>query len=204
MIATAASLGAAFAAGVSTSVGPCAAPRYLALIGCMQSSRARDRALAVLTFACGLATSYAAFACIGGALGFVMMHSIEMSLVLAVAFCASGVLTLVARTSCRHDEANVHASGGFLRGFSCGLIVSPCCVPFVAGTGMLAAASGSALGAAAALAAFLIGHAGPVLLVGGSSFALPATVRFGWMRGAVTTIGGTCSLALGLYYGLAA
>ena len=202
MIANTAALGAAFVAGISTSVGPCAAPRYLALIGSVHSSRVRDRATSLGSFVGGLATSYAAFAFIAGAVGVVVMHSRELFAGLAIAFCASGVLTMVARTSCVHREPDVHAGSGFLAGLSSGLIVSPCCAPFVAGTGMLAAASGSPADALVLLASFLIGHLGPVLVVGVSSLALPSALPFSPVRSAITTIGGTCSLALGLYFGL--
>lgn len=204
MIVTAASLGAAFVAGISTSVGPCAAPRYLALIGSLQSCRSRDRAVAIGTFAGGLATSYAACAFVAGVLGFVLMHSREMFAALAIAFCTSGILTMVARDGCAHHATGTQPSRGFLSGFASGLVVSPCCAPFVAGTGILAAASGSAIDAAAALAAFLFGHVAPVLIAGGSSLAVPAGIRSATLRGAMATIGGTCSIALGLYYGLTA
>lgn len=204
MIAGAASLGAAFVAGVSTSVGPCAAPRYLALIGSLHSTRVWDRVVALGTFAGGLTTSYAAFAFVAGALGFMLLHSRELFAALAIAFCTSGALAMVARKGCPHDESGAHPGRGFLSGLASGLVVSPCCAPFVAGTGMLAAASGSVGGAAAALAAFLFGHVAPVLIAGSSSLAVPAGVRSATVRSAMTTIGGTCSIALGLYYGLTA
>lgn len=199
-----AALGAAFVAGISTSIGPCAAPRYLALLGTLNAGDSWRRVRSVAVFAGGLAASYAVVALVAGALGMMIAYTRLLFVVLAISFCASGLMTIVVRRSCKHDEHRVPVSRGFFSGAASGLVLSPCCTPFVAGTGMLAAASGSSLTAAATLTAFLAGHVAPVLVAGVFGAWAANGIRSAAGADAIATAGATCSLALGLYYGLAA
>jgi len=200
-----------FAAGAVTSIGPCAAPRYVALAALVNASRRPSRIVAA--FVAGLVGAYVVLGVAAGALGALWSASRVVYAALAVVLAVAGVATLLRGdgASHEHESAHTHAAGAraslggtFLLGASSAFVVSPCCTPIVAGIAGLTTASGHTGVGVALMAAFACGHALPVVSAG----ALGTRVSRGLRRVALThasaIVSGTLMLALAAYYGVLA
>jgi cytochrome c biogenesis protein CcdA len=198
----------AVAAGVATSVGPCVAPRYIALAALLGERR---RTLTVAAFVAGMLTAYAALGFGTGLLAGVTGHASLLYLVLALVLAAGGVLTLLRRAGCDHAHhehpaarAPKRLSGVFSLGAGSAFVVSPCCTPVVAAVIGLGASDANPLARAALLGAFALGHAAP-LFAAGSLGAICSRFFRAWDASpAPAVVSGTLMLALGAYYGLLA
>lgn len=196
-----------FAAGVVTSIGPCAAPRYVAVAACAHAARHPWRIVAA--FAAGLIGAYVVLGLAAGTAGALWKASTLVYVVLAAALAVSGAVTLwnANGKACAHggeacahgDEACVHhgeeythhgeacvhdrgpqntsLGGVLLLGASSVLVVSPCCTPVVAGIAGLTFASGRSFDGAALLAAFACGHAVPLIAAGALGSRSSSLVR---------------------------
>ena len=198
-----------FAAGVATSIGPCAAPRYVAVTALVNASRTPVRV--VVAFVAGLVGAYVVLGAGAGLLGALWAASWAAYALLAVVLGVAGLFTLLRGDGSRHD-CSQHAPGGarmrvgiggtLLLGASSALVVSPCCTPLVAGiAGFTMTNGGHAIAGVALLATFACGHAMPVIGAG----ALGSRIAFA-MRGiaashAPSVVAGTLMLALAAYYG---
>lgn len=189
--------------GLSTSVGPCAAPRYLGLLGAIAETGGARRWLGAFTFICGLATSYAALASLGFLFASALTESHLLYLGLGAGFCAGGVSMALVRHECDHRTTGHRIGKPFLAGVASGLVVSPCCTPIVLQGGLMAA-SGSVAAAASMLFAFLTGHIAPIGFAGASGSIVLNRVKSRSMADAVTAVAAGCTIALGLYYGCSA
>jgi cytochrome c-type biogenesis protein len=192
-----------FAAGALTGVGPCAAPRSVALAA-LAGAVARPR-FAIAAFVIGLVGANVALGLAGTALGNVLAASGMLYVALAVALAAGGVLVLWRGdpTSHRHE---VHVRGGglsgaFLLGVSSAFVVAPCCTPVLASIAGLTTAGGPTLGAAALLAAFGLGHASPVAAAGALGTRVGRLLRRASVSHAPAIVSGGLMLALAGYYG---
>ena len=192
-------------AGAVTSLGPCVAPRYVALAALLSERR---RVLTIAAFIAGMVTIYTALGFGIGLLVQLTGHASVLYVVLAVALAAGGVITLCDGAAChhRHDEPCAsrsprRLSAVFSLGAASALVVSPCCTP------ILAAVAGMSVDAnpvtrAELLAAFALGHAAPLLAVG-TLGSLSARIFRAWNAGpAPAVVSGALMLALGAYYGL--
>ncbi len=196
---------AAFA-GAATSLGPCVAPRYVAIVALLGERR---RTLTIVTFVAGILTAYAALGFGAGVLGQMAARASMLYVVLAAILALSGLTTLFRATGCVHEHDGHHEpapprrlSAVFSLGAASAFVVSPCCTPIIAAVVGMTAGDANPLSRAALLGAFAFGHAAPLFAAGslGSIFAR----RFrGWNASpAPGTVSGTLMLALGAYYGL--
>lgn len=187
-------------AGAITSVGPCVAPRYVALAALLQGG---SRALITSAFVVGLTSAYALIGCAGGVLGILAVSVDAVDALLAAALFAYGLRTVLAPSlPCTHSSravARPRLSGAFLLGAASAVVVSPCCTPLVAAVVGMTAFDGTPLLGALFLAAFALGHALPLLL---GACCGPLTARFeGWTAsGAPAIVSGTLMIALAAYY----
>jgi thiol:disulfide interchange protein DsbD len=192
-----------FGAGVVTSIGPCVAPRYVALTAIAQRSGRPWQTAAI--FAVGVVSAYVALGMATGLLSAVRGWSTAIDAGLACALAGAGCITLL------RDDAHGHAhpasrtttaGGTYLVGACSALVASPCCTPLVAGIGMLSALDGRPLETTLLIAAFAGGHALPLAAAVGVG-RWPRPARIG-SASASRAIAGTLMIALGAFYGLLA
>lgn len=194
---------AAFA-GMVTSVGPCVAPRYVALTALLHG---RHRTLTVAAFVGGMFVAYAALGLGIGVLGLLAARASVLYLGLAVALSCAGVRTLLQRPVCLHahdhpDAREPRASAAFALGAASALVVSPCCTPVVAAVAGMTAFDGNAASRIVLLGAFALGHAVPLFVAAPAGALLERTFRAWNASPAPALVSGSLMLALGLYYGL--
>jgi thiol:disulfide interchange protein DsbD len=208
-----------FAAGAATSIGPCAAPRYIAVAALVSATR--SPAHIVAAFVAGLASAYVLLGTAAGLLGAVWSRSWILYAALACVLGAGGVITLFGgRRPCQPCEganaanafeASACASqgraglgGAFLLGAGSALVVSPCCTPVVAGIAGLTAASGHTAAGVLLLATFACGHAIPVVAAGALGSRIASALRRIVASHAPAVVSGTLMIALAAFYGLLA
>ena len=188
---------AAGLAGVATSVGPCVAPRFVAVVAIAQSGSRRARYERVSAFACGVAAGYAVLTSAMSMLTRLTAWTSAIDGLLAAVFVIAAIrsATSSARHRCR-DESTASAGRAFVTGMSLSLVGSPCCAPVLLG---LAALSGSTITpAAVAIAAgcFALGHVIPLVAVGSvAAEAVRAFAAPSWANARATV---ACGLFLGL------
>ena len=189
-------------AGLMTSLGPCVAPRYIA-IAALLGERRRTRTVAA--FVAGMLTAYAALGFGAGLLFGLAGHASALYAVLAAALALGGIATLLRGPACTHTTAPPRrASAAFSLGAASALVVSPCCTPVVAAVAGMTVAGANQFGRAALLGAFALGHAAP-LFAAGSLGSLAARTFAHWNASpAPAVVSGSLMLALGAYYGLLA
>jgi cytochrome c biogenesis protein CcdA len=193
---------ALFGAGAVTSIGPCVAPRYVALTALAQRSGRPWQTAAI--FALGVVGAYVALGTASGLLSAVRGWSSAIDVALAGALAAGGCMTLLrddAGGHMHHARATASAGGTCLVGACSALVASPCCTPLVAAIGMLSMFDGRPLETALLVAAFAGGHALP--LVAAVVLGRCPTARIG-SGAASRAIAGTLMIALGTFYGLLA
>ena len=204
-----------FAAGVATSVGPCVAPRYVAVAALANAARRPWHVVGA--FVAGLVGAYALLGLAAGALGTLWSTSGTVYLILAAGLGAGGILTLLrADPRDRHDHDHDHggrrdggrakraqasAGGTFLLGASSAFVVSPCCTPVVAGIAGLTTLGGRTVEGVALLVAFALGHALPLLAAGVLGTRIAALLARAAASSAPAVVAGTLMLALAAYYG---
>lgn len=207
-----AAAGLVFVAGALTSLGPCVAPRYIAVAALAQS--AGRPALTLAAYAAGLIGAFTALGFAAGSLGMLWSLSGALYGILAVSLIAGGGLLLIRAVPpgtpiCAHagpepDEKRAHSLGAVgLLGAAGAFVISPCCTPVLAAVGATSAALGKPLSGALLLACFAAGHALPLTIAGSASAALSrlASTRFAQ---APAIVGAVLTIALGAYYGLLA
>jgi cytochrome c biogenesis protein CcdA len=192
-------------AGVVTSLGPCVAPRYVAVAALLGERR---RTLTIATFVLGMLTAYAALGFGTGLLAQLAGHASALYLLLATALGCAGLITLSRSPHCdhAHDERRRsqprRLSGVFSLGAASAFVVSPCCTPVVAAVLGMTAFDANPLSRAALLGAFAMGHAAPLFIVGSLGTLCARSFRSWNASPAPAIISGTLALALGAYYGL--
>jgi cytochrome c biogenesis protein CcdA len=200
-----------FAAGALTSIGPCAAPRYVALAALVNASRRPSRIVAA--FVSGLIGAYVVLGAAAGALGTLWSASRLVYAALAIVLAVAGFATLQHGGGAPHVHQGAHAhsaraqaslGGTFLLGASSAIVVSPCCTPIVAAIAGLTTASGHMGPGVALLAAFAGGHAVPIVFAGALGSGVANAVRHVAASHASATVAGTLMLALAAYYGVLA
>jgi thiol:disulfide interchange protein DsbD len=201
-----------FAAGAVTSIGPCAAPRYIALAALVNASRRPARI--VPAFVAGLIGAYIALGVAAGALGALWSASRLVYAALAVLLAVAGIATLLrggrdrshvhGNVPAAHAGARTSLGGTFLLGASSAFVVSPCCTPIVAGIAGLTTASGHAGVGVALLTAFACGHALPIVSAGAIGTRIASAFQPLAASHASAVVGGTLMLALAAYYGVLA
>lgn len=187
-----------FAAGALSSVGPCVAPRYVALTALAGSGRARIRPIAA--FIAGVLAAYATLGYGLGVLGALFAHAGVLDAALSCVLCGAG-LVLILREPHRHAvRCSARTSAAFALGAASAMVISPCCTPVIAAVAALATTGREPLAGAAILASFALGHCSPLALVGcGGSFVSARLERL-CADAAPRTVAGALLLGLGGYY----
>lgn len=190
-------------AGAVTSIGPCVAPRYVALATVLTGPR---RGLTIGAFVLGVMTVYAALGLGAGMLGIVTSNAAMLDAVLALVLVSAGIITLLRSPRCeQHAPVAMQPrrlSGVFSLGAGSALVVSPCCAPVVAAVAAFPALDVSPVSRAVLLGAFALGHAAPIVVLGAAGSVCAQRLRR-WNAGpAPAVVSGTLMLALGAFYGL--
>lgn len=193
-------------AGLVTSIGPCVAPRYIAVAALLSDGR---RTVTIAAFVAGMLAAYAALGFGAGLLGQVAGHAAALYVVLAIALGLGGITTLARGSDCGHVHAERkpdvqphRLSAVFSLGAASALIVSPCCTPVIAAVLGMTAVDGNPLSRAALLGAFALGHAAPLFVVGSLGSLGSRSFRSWNTSPAPAIVSGSLMLALGAYYGL--
>ncbi len=197
-----------FAAGAVTSVGPCVAPRFIAVAGLAAGKSRRDTALLACAFVVGLTATYAAFGAVSSLLGRATQFSTFTYFGVAAALAFGGALTLWREEkTCRHARertANASAGGALLLGASFALVLSPCCTPVVLGILAYTSSTGNAAYASALLACYAVGHALPIAAVALGMHRVTALLQRHSVRQAAAVVSGTLMLGLAGFYAVLA
>lgn len=197
-----------FVAGVASSVGPCVAPRFIAVASLSTGkSGSQTRALAS-AFITGLTLAYAAF----GATAALLMRATQLSTytyaAVALALAAGGFITLYReRGDCAHRHArqqNASLGGALLLGASFALVISPCCAPLLLGILAYTSSEGSPAYASALLASFALGHALPLAGAAFGANGVASVLARAGVRHGAGVISGALMLALAGYYAVLA
>lgn len=196
-----------FVAGTISSAGPCAAPRLIAITS-IAGGEAKPRGLhaRLLAYACGLMAVYAAF----GASASLFVRSIDLSeIIYAVIAAALGVsgIAMLWREHGAHQHGAAPApsnAGAFLLGASSAFVFSPCCTPLMLAIVAFSSSAGKPLFAAAALAAFALGHASPALALGTAAANVAKRAVAVGHSECVRIVGGALLLAMAGYYAVLA
>jgi cytochrome c-type biogenesis protein len=203
-----AAIGWVFLAGAVTSIGPCIAPRYIAITAIANAGR---RPLIPTTaFVLGLMGAYAALGFFTGLLGSLWSLSSAIYGGLALGLIAGGCVTLMRAVEpepnghmCAGGAANMPRSVGaiFLLGAASAFVVSPCCTPIVAAVVATSTSIGKPLVGTLLLLAYAAGHALPLFFAGRIGAGIGRIIPRGITAQAPAIVGAVLMLALGLYYG---
>lgn len=200
-----ASYSAAFSTGLVTSVGPCAAPRYLTLTALVANADVRTRRLRAAWFLGGLACCYVGLAAVASWAVALQSFSHEVYIGLATTFAVFGLARLVVRKKCSHMASSIPSKGSlWLLGAGLGLVFSPCCSPVLVLAASLSAASTSFQPAFGSILAFICGHLAPLMLAAFGMSIRARVLLFEGVEPALGTIGAGLMIALACYYGLLA
>lgn len=200
----AADLAVAYGAGFVAGCGPCAAPRFVALLALTADAPRLVAARRTLSFALGSAAAYVVVA--GAVSSAAAVAQLRQSYVLLSLACFSGAVATMRLGSSRScparcdGHAPVRTGPAFVGGFVTAAIATPCCLPMLA---LIAGPDGTA-GAVAKTAAFVCGQLGPVVLVSGAETWLRNLVRPERLHLAGSTVCGGLMLFLSGYYALIA
>ncbi len=192
----------AFAAGAVTSIGPCVAPRYVAVAALVGGTQRRGRSVAL--FVAGLLVGYTALGFGIGLVESLLAHAAAVYFALSAGLLAFGCAQLLAPPHAAQHRHPLRTSGVFTLGASSALIVSPCCTPVVAAVAALGASGGRPMTSALFLLAFALGHALPLLGLGATGSFVVTRFAGGAGGSIAATVSGTLLIGLGVYYGLLA
>ncbi len=190
-------------AGAASSIGPCVAPRYLALAALIGEGRPL---VPVAAFTGGIVIVTVAIGAGAGVVAMLVAHVAAIDALVAIALIAFGIATVVREPHACHAERAParRASGAFALGAASAFVISPCCTPLIVAFAGLGAFDRDPLFAAAYLAAFALGHAAPLLCAGIVGHALATPLRALAATAAPAVVSGALTIALGCYYGLLA
>jgi cytochrome c-type biogenesis protein len=198
----------AFSAGALSSLGPCVAPRLLAVVSCVGAKPARQARIVVAAFLAGLIAAYASFGMIGSLLGRLVDISRWTYDAVALALLVGGIVTLIQAEPDAHGACRAHAAqeqqpslgGVFLLGASFAFVIAPCCTPLVATIVAYAGDVGDPFYGASILALFALGHGLPLAVAGLSAGTLVEYLRKTMSHQATAIASGTIMLALSAFY----
>ena len=190
---------AAFAGGLASSIGPCAAPRFLAAASLCAGSSGVRRCVLLATFGAGLAVSYVLASTLGNALARLSAISPYAYAVVGAGCIASGAARLFRAHACRRRPMPARSFGlAFLSGAAFVGVASPCCGPLAIAFGMQAGVASLAVPAA-----FALGHALPLAGLALGEQRFDRLLHF-WPGYATQTVAAAIGIAVGAYYWLLA
>jgi cytochrome c-type biogenesis protein len=195
-----------FAVGVASSIGPCVAPRFLALAACVTGSKNPTRT--VLSFITGLVLAYILFGLTISLISNLQYLAPSIYGIVAASLLIAGIYTLVhARPAevCEHTDHPVGSNlltwwRTALFGASFAFVVSPCCTPIVIAILVWTAHTGSPVYGMSLLAVFALGHSTPLVAYGIAGGRFNALISRFRLDQAAAICSGTLMLALGAYY----
>jgi cytochrome c biogenesis protein CcdA len=195
-----------FVAGAASSIGPCVAPRFIAVAGLASKGDGSRARVAVCCFIAGLTATNVSFGVIASLLARAAQLSAYLYAAIAMALVAAGAASLWSDNdkTCNHRVAASTSGAGFLLGSSSALLLSPCCTPLVVGIVAYTSAMGSVLYGSMLLACFSIGHALPLLAVGFGASRFASIWQACGVRKATEVLSGSMMLAVGAYYAVLA
>lgn len=159
----------AFAAGAVTSIGPCVAPRFIAVAGLTCNRKVKSALALAGAFVGGLCAAYALFGAVAALLQHVVRFSSTVYAFIALSLFVAALVQLWTDQPVDHvhevTRPTTTAGAAFLAGISFALVVSPCCTPLVAGIIAYTSMAGKPLYGSAVLACFAVGHSLPVFAV---------------------------------------
>jgi len=197
-----------FSAGALSSLGPCVAPRLLAVVSCVGARPPRQARIVVAAFLAGLIAAYASFGIIGSLLGKLIDVSRWTYDAVALALLVGGIVTLIQAEPDSHGACRAHTAqtqtpslgGVFLLGASFAFIIAPCCTPLVATIVAYAGDAGDPFYGASMLALFALGHGLPLAIAGLSAGTFVERLRKAMSHQATAIASGTIMLALSAFY----
>jgi cytochrome c-type biogenesis protein len=193
-------------AGILTSIGPCIAPRYIAVAAL---ANATHRPLpAIGAFVGGLIGAYVLLGFAAGGLGMMVGLANTINGILAVVLLIGGIVTLThARVDdpvcmhARYGRTFDRSMGGiFLLGATSALVVSPCCTPVIVAIFATSSAMGRPIAGALSLGIFALGHTLPLMVAGFANATFRNLAHLATSQ-APGIIAGALMVALGVYYG---
>ena len=189
-------------AGIATSVGPCVAPRYVAIVSV--GAQKKGRVPRVAAFLAGTIAICVAIASAGSLVGELARFSSMIYWGLAVTLVVSGVRA--ASSGDAHvcaDRTALETSHGsaFLLGVSTSIALSPCCTPILLAIGASSSSLGT-IGVFGLAFAYAVGHIAPALALLIIANAIKRST-FAFQHAAGTVTAGI-TIALGLYYAVLA
>jgi cytochrome c biogenesis protein CcdA len=193
--------------GLLSSVGPCVAPRFVAVAGLAAKRSRRDALALALAFIGGIAIAFMSFGVAASLLGRMMSISHVIYGGLTVALFVVGLLALWREPMCSHRsgrERTTSLGGALLLGAFSAFVVSPCCTPVLVAILAYTSAVGDPVYGALLLGAFSIGHAAPLLIAGFGISAAGSTIRRSGVAQAAGVVGATLTMALAGYYAVLA
>jgi cytochrome c-type biogenesis protein len=196
-------------AGLASSVGPCVAPRFIA-VAALAANRPRREALGIsLVFILGLASAYVGFGVVAALVGRLVAISHAIYAVVGTGMLLGGLISLWRSPSdCLHysrASAGAPSFGAtFLLGSSFALVVSPCCTPLLVGILAYTSGLGDPGYGAFLLGAFALGHSAPVLLAGAGASGVCSALRRPALRQAANVVNAALMVALAGYYAVIA
>jgi cytochrome c biogenesis protein CcdA len=196
--------GAALLMGLAGSVGPCGAPRYLALAAASGRYRGRARTMLVMSFIGGLTCAYALLAFGISMIAQASEASRFAYAALAVGSTVAGLWALAGPShgaACERSGPRTTAGASFVAGALLGSVISPCCTPALAAIGFMAGKVGFAH-ALLVFGAFALGHFAPLVIASTGARRVSQLVRGAGLEEAGRIVNGGLLLACGLYYGV--
>jgi cytochrome c-type biogenesis protein len=195
-----------FFAGAVTSLGPCVAPRFIAVVGLTSSREPRRAATMAASFVAGLVAVYACFGAGASLIGHLAQISSWVYGVVAVALGIAGITTLWKEERIPHGHTRyaVGEGGSFFLGASFALVISPCCTPLVVGILAYASAAGSPFYGTSLLACFALGHALPILGAALGARGVTGIFQRLAVRQAAEVLSAAMMLVLAAYYAVLA
>lgn len=196
----------AFTAGILTSAGPCAAPRFAATVSLTGGKTAAEACKLAAAFCCGLLLAYASFAGASWILQGALQNSEIVYAVIAGALAIGGFVPLV-RSRCAHlprRQQGPGASGAFVLGASMALVVSPCCAPVLLALSAYAAQFGNAGHGALLVVCYAAGHALPLIALGFAAHKVASVFTALANARATILVTSAVMLALAGYYAVLA
>ena len=200
----AAGLAVAYGAGFVAGCGPCAAPRFVALLALTADAPRLVATRRALCFAIGSAAAYVVLA--GASSSAAAFAQLRQSYVLLSLACFAGAVATMRRASSQPctarcaGDTSARTRPAFVGGFVTAAIATPCCLPMLA----VIAGPDAAAGAVAKTAAFVCGQLVPVVLVFAAEAWLRHLIRAERFHRAGSTVCGGLMLFLAGYYALIA
>lgn len=197
---------AAYLAGAATSVGPCVAPRFIALAGIVAGSSRAEQLRRTVAFVAGVCASYLCLAASTSLLRFLGQNSTLIYAGIAIVLLVAGVRGLADGAGCGQNAPIVPRQGGsaFLLGLGGALAISPCCAPAIAVFSAAGAAFEDPLADILTVCAYALGHCSPLFAIGVVGNRMQRLVQRIDCGEAVSVVASALTIALSGYYAVLA